>query len=171
MGGEGASEAAYGVVGAVGTALPVSASVRQASIAPKSVSAARVAGDRSTASLSTDCRSATSLPHLPTMWRFSLARSRLGICRTPTHDGAPPAHLRRGTRRIIHSLPARALRVTTGYRRRPQLRDAGDELVLEATVAGGADALVTFNACDFGDAPRRFGTEVMGPADLLRRVT
>ena len=51
------------------------------------------------------------------------------------------------------------------------MRDAGDELVLEATVAGSADVLVTFNIRDFGDVPRRFGIEIIGPKDLLRRTT
>ena len=68
-------------------------------------------------------------------------------------------------------LAACAERVETSYRWRPQLRDAGDELVLEAAVAGQADAIVTFNARDFGDAPSRFGIEVLGPKDLLRRTT
>ena len=72
---------------------------------------------------------------------------------------------------ILDVLASRAERVETSYRWRPQLRDAGDELVLEAAVAGQADALVTFNVRDFGDAPRRFGIELIGPKDLLRRTT
>ena len=72
---------------------------------------------------------------------------------------------------VLDVLAACAARVETSYRWRPQLRDAGDELVLEAAVAGGADALVTFNVRDFGDAPGRFGIETMGPKDLLRRMT
>lgn len=72
---------------------------------------------------------------------------------------------------VLDVLTARAERVETSYRWRPQLRDAGDELVLEAAVAGRADALVTFNARDFGDAPRRFGIDLIGPKNLLRRTT
>lgn len=67
---------------------------------------------------------------------------------------------------VLDVLAACAERVETSYRWRPQLRDAGDELVLEAAVAGQADAIVTSNARDFGDAPRRFGIEVLGPKDL-----
>ena len=53
---------------------------------------------------------------------------------------------------------------------RPQLRDPGDELVLEAAVNGHADAIVTFNLRDFGTVPRRFGIELLMPAEALRRI-
>ena len=54
---------------------------------------------------------------------------------------------------------------------RPQLRDPGDELVLEAAVNGAADAIVGFNRCDFGAAPERFGIKFMTPDEALRRLT
>jgi putative PIN family toxin of toxin-antitoxin system len=53
---------------------------------------------------------------------------------------------------------------------RPQLRDPGDELVLEAAVNGHADAIVTFNLRDFGTVPQRFGIELLMPAEALRRI-
>ncbi|MGH9432614.1 MAG: putative toxin-antitoxin system toxin component, PIN family [Terriglobia bacterium] len=53
---------------------------------------------------------------------------------------------------------------------RPQLRDAGDEMVLEAAVNGHADALVTFNLRDFGMAPSQFGIEVLLPREAMRRI-
>ena len=53
---------------------------------------------------------------------------------------------------------------------RPQLRDAGDEMVLEAAVNGNADALVTFNRRDFGAIPARFGVEVLLPKEALERI-
>jgi putative PIN family toxin of toxin-antitoxin system len=53
---------------------------------------------------------------------------------------------------------------------RPQLRDAGDEMVLETAVNGGADALVTHNARDFGGVPERFGIALWSPAEALRRI-
>lgn len=53
---------------------------------------------------------------------------------------------------------------------RPQLRDPADEMVLEAAVNGGADAIVTFNRRDFGPAPARFGIRVLLPFDALRRL-
>lgn len=53
---------------------------------------------------------------------------------------------------------------------RPQLRDANDEMVLEAAVNGAVDAIVSFNLRDFGLAPARFGIDVMLPKDAIRRV-
>ena len=60
--------------------------------------------------------------------------------------------------------------VTTHFLWRPQLHDAGDEMVLEAAVNGRADALVTFNARDFGTVPAQFGIEVLLPREALRRI-
>lgn len=56
------------------------------------------------------------------------------------------------------------------FRWRPQLRDPADELVLEAAVNGRADAIVTFNRRDFGDAPARFGVALLTPSELLRSL-
>ncbi len=60
--------------------------------------------------------------------------------------------------------------VETHYRWRPQLRDPGDEMVLETAVNGRARAIVTFNRRDFGAAPANFGIEVLSPAEALRRT-
>lgn len=53
---------------------------------------------------------------------------------------------------------------------RPQLRDPGDELVLEAAVNGRAEAIATFNRRDFLPAAGRFGVEILLPAEAIRRV-
>ena len=53
---------------------------------------------------------------------------------------------------------------------RPQLRDASDEMVLEAAVNGGAGAIISFNQRDFGAAPARFGIPVLLPRDALRSL-
>lgn len=55
------------------------------------------------------------------------------------------------------------------FRWRPQLRDPGDELVLEAAVNGQADAIVTFNESHLREA-RNFGVEVIRPGEALRRI-
>ena len=60
--------------------------------------------------------------------------------------------------------------VKTHFLWRPQLRDTGDEMVLEAAVNGHADALVTFNVRDFGVVPSRFGIEVLLPREAIGRV-
>ena len=46
---------------------------------------------------------------------------------------------------FLAAVIAMAEPVVTHFLWRPQLRDAGDEMVLEAAVNGRADALVTFN--------------------------
>jgi hypothetical protein len=53
---------------------------------------------------------------------------------------------------------------------RPQLRDPNDEMVLETAVTGQADAIVTFNMGDFGEAPGRFGIELFLPQAALKRL-
>lgn len=61
--------------------------------------------------------------------------------------------------------------VETWFLWRPQLRDAGDELVLEAAVNGRAGAIVTFNRRDFLPTTHRFGIEIVLPAEAIRRLT
>ena len=46
---------------------------------------------------------------------------------------------------------------------RPQLRDPGDELVLEAAANGRADAIATFNRRAFYPASGRSGTDILLP--------
>jgi putative PIN family toxin of toxin-antitoxin system len=53
---------------------------------------------------------------------------------------------------------------------RPQLRDAGDEMVLETAVNGGAKTLITFNVRDYGDVPARFGIEMLLPREAIARI-
>ncbi|MGA7523688.1 MAG: PIN domain-containing protein [Acidobacteriaceae bacterium] len=53
---------------------------------------------------------------------------------------------------------------------RPQLRDPGDELVLEAAVNGQADAIVTLNEKHLREARRNFGIAVVRPGEVLRRM-
>lgn len=71
---------------------------------------------------------------------------------------------------FLTALIALAEPVETHFMWRPQLRDAGDEMVLEAAVNGRADALVTFNLRDFGTAPSHFGVEVLLPREAIRRI-
>lgn len=53
---------------------------------------------------------------------------------------------------------------------RPQTRDPADEMVLETAINAHADAIVTFNRRDFGDAPSRFGMGCWLPAEALEKV-
>ncbi len=50
------------------------------------------------------------------------------------------------------------------------LRDPADEMVLDAAVCGGAEVIVTFNRRNFLPGARRFGIEVLTPAEALGRL-
>jgi hypothetical protein len=52
---------------------------------------------------------------------------------------------------------------------RPQLRDPGDELVLEAAVNGRGTTITTFNRRDFQPAASRFGIDILLPSEAIRR--
>lgn len=71
--------------------------------------------------------------------------------------------------RFLQALASVIEPVTVHIGWRPQLRDPSDEMILEAAINGGADAIVTFNVRDFVPAGR-FGITVMRPGDLLIRV-
>lgn len=71
---------------------------------------------------------------------------------------------------FIDAVAAMVSPVETHFLWRPQLRDPGDEMVLEAAVNGHARAIVTFNQRDFGPAPARFGIDVLLPRDALAKV-
>lgn len=71
---------------------------------------------------------------------------------------------------FLNALIAMADPVETHFLWRPQLRDPGDEMVLEAAVNGRAGALVTFNVRDFGAAPSRFGVELLRPGEAIVRI-
>lgn len=53
---------------------------------------------------------------------------------------------------------------------RGRLRDANDDMVLDAAVNGQADAIVTFNRRDYGSVPVEFGIELLLPRDVLARI-
>src|SRR5580700_7486827 len=71
---------------------------------------------------------------------------------------------------FVNAVIAIAEPVKTHFLWRPQLRDPGDEMVLEAAVNGRADALVTFNVRNFGTVPPRFGIEVIIPREGIGRI-
>jgi putative PIN family toxin of toxin-antitoxin system len=71
---------------------------------------------------------------------------------------------------FLDAVVAMAEPVKTHFLWRRQLRDPGDEMVLETAVNGRADVLVTFNVRDFGTVPARFGIELMIPREVLGRM-
>jgi putative PIN family toxin of toxin-antitoxin system len=71
---------------------------------------------------------------------------------------------------FLDALAALIRPVTPHYLWRPQLRDPADEMVLETAVNGQADALVSFNHRDYGNAPARFGIALLLPSEALRKI-
>lgn len=69
---------------------------------------------------------------------------------------------------FLDAIAALAVPVETHYLWRPQLRDPGDEMVLEAAVNGTAEAIVTFNLRDYGVAAERLGVKLLLPRDALK---
>ena len=61
--------------------------------------------------------------------------------------------------------------VDVHFQWRPQTADPCDEMVIEAAINGGADALVTYNVADFQSASERFRIPILRPPDLLRKAT
>ena len=60
--------------------------------------------------------------------------------------------------------------VAISYRWRPQARDPGDDLVLEAAINGGASVVASFNVRDMQAGARRFGIAVETPGVVVRRI-
>jgi putative PIN family toxin of toxin-antitoxin system len=71
---------------------------------------------------------------------------------------------------FVDAIVALAEPVAVHFLWRPQLRDPSDEMVLEAAINGEADALVTFNAKDFGAVPGRFGVDLLLPREVMTRM-
>jgi len=91
------------------------------------------------------------------------------VCSEPEHRLAAGLS-EREVEIFLDALLAMAEPEKTHFLWRPQLRDPGDEMVLEAAVNGRADALVTFNVRDFGAVPARFGIELMIPREAIGRI-
>lgn len=53
---------------------------------------------------------------------------------------------------------------------RPLLRDADDDMILEAALSGHADMLVTFNLRDFEPVASTLGIDVVTPREALKRI-
>lgn len=99
----------------------------------------------------------------------ALALEYEATCSLAEHRMAAGLDLRE-TGIFVDAVIAMCEPVETHYMWRPQLRDPGDELVLEAAVNGQAVAIVTFNRRDFEPANALFNIELLLPADAVRKV-
>jgi putative PIN family toxin of toxin-antitoxin system len=69
---------------------------------------------------------------------------------------------------ILDAVAAAAEPVRLAFLWRPAVRDPYDDMVLETAANGRADAIVTFNTCDFATVAERFGVRVLSPGDALK---
>lgn len=69
---------------------------------------------------------------------------------------------------VLDALAGRIIPVEIRYLWRPRLRDADDDMVLEAAVNGQAAVIVTFNVKDFLPQAHSFGIAVQSPGDFLK---
>jgi putative PIN family toxin of toxin-antitoxin system len=87
-----------------------------------------------------------------------------------------PGHLRQGDRdesdaqALLDIIADIAEWVVIDILWRPQARDPDDDLIIDAAVNCGADAIVTFNRRDFGGAPKQFGIACLLPSEALEKV-
>jgi predicted nucleic acid-binding protein len=81
------------------------------------------------------------------------------------HVGASPL-VEADVRALIDYICSIAVQQDIFFLWRPQLRDPGDDLVLEVAVAAGCEAIVTHNLKDFSGAAA-FGIRVLQPSAFL----
>lgn len=55
------------------------------------------------------------------------------------------------------------------FRWRPNLKDEGDNFLVELAVAGEAESIVTFNKTDFVSAELKFDFKIETPKELIKR--
>jgi putative PIN family toxin of toxin-antitoxin system len=68
---------------------------------------------------------------------------------------------------LVEAIVAVAKPVEIHFRWRPQLRDADDEMVLEAAMNAKDARIVTFNRKDFENAAARFKVNLASPREIL----
>lgn len=87
-----------------------------------------------------------------------------------------PAHLKsaqvtaKAVRNLLDVLAGVIVPVEVFYLWRPQLKNASDDMVLEAAVNGQVDVIVTFNTADFLTGAEKFNLRLMMPGDFLKEL-
>jgi putative PIN family toxin of toxin-antitoxin system len=69
---------------------------------------------------------------------------------------------------LLDALAGKLIPVEIQFLWRPQLRDANDDMVLEAAVNGQVTSIITFNVRDFLPQANTFGVAVKTPGDFLK---
>jgi len=72
--------------------------------------------------------------------------------------------------KLLDALIAMAKPVYRAFFWRPLLRDANDDMVLEAAMSGHADFLVTLNRRDFEPAASQLGIAIVSPQEALGEI-
>lgn len=128
-----------------------------------------IAGLRSPTGASAELLRSARKGHVTLLASVSLFIEYEAKCTMATHYEAAGLTLNE-VHQFLDGLAALIQPVKTHYLWRPQLRDPADEMVLEAAVNGGADALVSFNQRHFGAVPLRFGIVLLLPSEMIRRL-
>lgn len=128
-----------------------------------------IAGMRSPTGASAAILKAAYLGQVHLLASVALAIEYEAKCLLPEHCRAAGLHTQDALT-FVDGIIALSEPVTPYFFWRPQLRDPGDEMVLETAINGRADLLVTFNLRDYGQSPQRFGIAVLQPKDAIRRV-
>lgn len=129
-----------------------------------------VAAMRSPAGVSAHLLRRARLKQISLLANIALALEYEAVCLRPEHLTA--AQLTAAEANIfVTAVIALCEPVESYFLWRPQLRDPADEFVLEAAVNGRAEAIITFNRRDFLPAAQRFGIEIVGPDEILRRLS
>ncbi|MGH9614082.1 MAG: PIN domain-containing protein [Bryobacteraceae bacterium] len=71
---------------------------------------------------------------------------------------------------VLDALAAVIEPVTLRFLWRPQLKDPGDEMVLDTAVNGYADRLATFNVRHLSQSAMRFGIRAKPPGEIWREI-
>jgi putative PIN family toxin of toxin-antitoxin system len=128
-----------------------------------------VAALRSPTGASTALVHAADLHQVQLLLSVRLALEYEAKCTLPVHYEAAGVS-RVEALNFVDAVVALAEPVAQRFYWRPQLRDPGDEMVLETAINGMAHAIVTFNIRDYGQAPLRFGIEVMQPGQAIKKL-
>jgi putative PIN family toxin of toxin-antitoxin system len=128
-----------------------------------------VAGMRSPSGASAALLLAADEREVMLLVSLPLAMEYEEVCMRPEHRQAA-GMTREQANVFVDAVLAMTKPVEIYFLWRPQLRDPNDEMVLEAAINGQAEAIVTFNRRDYGQAARRFGIEVLSPGAVLERI-